>query len=59
MSLLPGVKRLLRVRENARNSPNGLADRDPKMAEADAAIIAQLKQRFKLVGGPAVLGESR
>ncbi len=33
-----------------------LAERDPHLAEADAAIIAQLRQQFKLIGGPQLLG---
>jgi 3-hydroxyacyl-[acyl-carrier-protein] dehydratase len=33
-----------------------LAEIDPHLAEADAAILAQLRQQFKLIGGPALLG---
>lgn len=32
-----------------------LADRDASLAESDASIISQLKERFKLAGGPAAL----
>jgi len=32
-----------------------LADRHDYLAEADRAIIAQVKERFKLIGGPAAL----
>jgi len=32
-----------------------LADRTAYLADADAAIVAQLKQQFNLVGGPALL----
>jgi 3-hydroxyacyl-[acyl-carrier-protein] dehydratase len=32
-----------------------LADRQKYLAPADAAIVAQLRERFKLVGGPAAL----
>ena len=32
-----------------------LADGDPSLAGADADIIAGLKERFKLIGGPAAL----
>jgi len=34
-----------------------LADRQERLADADRAIIKQLKQRFKLIGGPAALAE--
>ncbi|MFA6135085.1 MAG: 3-hydroxyacyl-ACP dehydratase FabZ family protein [Phycisphaerae bacterium] len=34
-----------------------LAERSPKLASADVAIIAQLKETFKLIGGPELLGE--
>ncbi len=34
-----------------------LADRDPKLAQADADIIEQMKQRFRLIGGPEALGQ--
>jgi 3-hydroxyacyl-[acyl-carrier-protein] dehydratase len=33
-----------------------LTERDKRLAGADAAIIAQLKEQFKLLGGPALLG---
>lgn len=33
-----------------------LADRAGFLAEADAAIVAQLRDRFKLIGGPEALG---
>lgn len=33
-----------------------LAERDKRLAEADAAIIAELRRQFKLIGGPALLG---
>ena len=33
-----------------------LADQEPRLAEADAAIVEQLRQRFKLIGGPAAVG---
>ncbi|MCJ7542999.1 MAG: beta-hydroxyacyl-ACP dehydratase [Phycisphaerae bacterium] len=33
-----------------------LTEMDKRLAEADAAIIAQLRQQFKLIGGPALLG---
>lgn len=32
-----------------------LADTNPSMASADADILAELKQRFKLIGGPGRL----
>lgn len=34
-----------------------LAERNPRLADADAAIIARLKEIWKLIGGPAALGE--
>ena len=34
-----------------------LAERSPKLAAADAAIIAQLKETFRLIGGPELLGD--
>jgi 3-hydroxyacyl-[acyl-carrier-protein] dehydratase len=33
-----------------------LAERDPKLADADAAIIEQLKRQFRLIGGEELLG---
>jgi len=36
-----------------------LADKDPKMAATDAAIIAQMRQRFELIGGPEALAAAR
>jgi 3-hydroxyacyl-[acyl-carrier-protein] dehydratase len=35
-----------------------LADRHAYLADADKAIIAQLRQRFKLVGGPEALAKN-
>jgi 3-hydroxyacyl-[acyl-carrier-protein] dehydratase len=32
-----------------------LAEKRPSLAEADRAIIEQMRQRFKLIGGPAAL----
>lgn len=34
-----------------------LADRDPKLAGADADIIEQMKHQFRLIGGPEALGQ--
>jgi 3-hydroxyacyl-[acyl-carrier-protein] dehydratase len=36
-----------------------LADQDPRLAGADAAIIAQMRQRFELIGGPEALERAR
>lgn len=36
-----------------------LADQDPKMAATDAAILAQMRQRFELIGGPEALARAR
>jgi 3-hydroxyacyl-[acyl-carrier-protein] dehydratase len=33
-----------------------LAEMDPRLAGADKAILAQLREQFKLLGGPALLG---
>jgi len=35
-----------------------LAERDRRLAEADRQIVEELKQRFKLLGGPAALAEA-
>jgi len=35
-----------------------LSERDPHLAETDAEIVEQLKERFKLVGGPTALERS-
>ena len=32
-----------------------LADKDPKMAPTDSAILAQMRERFALIGGPEAL----
>ena len=34
---------------------SNLADREQRLADADKAIIAQMRQHFKLIGGPAAL----
>lgn len=35
-----------------------LAEIDPRLASADGAIVAQLREQFKLIGGPALLGQA-
>jgi len=32
-----------------------LADRDPRLAGADAQIVAQMREQFRLIGGPEAL----
>jgi 3-hydroxyacyl-[acyl-carrier-protein] dehydratase len=36
-----------------------LAETNPSLADADAAIVAQLKQRFVIVGGPAAMNSGQ
>jgi len=33
-----------------------LAERDPRLAEADEAIVAKLRKQFQLIGGPSAVG---